>query len=64
MKTIRVGDWVSTNNWKDSEFKVTNIGVGYKKDCFETDIGELYFMDNRFNSWIRKKKQNAKLNKT
>ena len=36
---------------KDRKFQVTKINVGYKKDCFETEIGEKYFNDNRYKSW-------------
>ena len=66
MQSIRVGDHILTKFWGDARYEVTNIKVGYKKDCFETDIHELYFMDNRFSSWrkAKKVKKNDKLSKT
>jgi hypothetical protein len=61
MPTIKVGDCILTKIWKDKRFQVTKKGTGYKEDCFDTDIGERYFLDNRFKSWTKaRKKRNEK----
>ena len=54
---IQVGDYILTTFHKEKEFQVMKKGVGYKKDCFETDIHEMYFLDNRFKSWSKVKKR-------
>jgi hypothetical protein len=57
MKTVKIGDYILTNIWKDKKFKVTKKDTGYKKDCFDTEIGERYFLDNRFSTWTKVKKK-------
>jgi hypothetical protein len=56
MNAIKIGDYILTNVWKDKRFRVEKKKTGYKEDCFDTDIGERYFLDNRFKSWTRVKK--------
>lgn len=56
MTAIKVGDHIITNIWEGRRFEVTEKKTGYKKDCFDTEIGERYFLDNRFNSWTKVKK--------
>lgn len=55
---IRVNSYIETSLWKDRKFKVVEMKTGYKKDCFKTDTGEMYFMDNRFKTW-KKVSKNA-----
>jgi len=65
---MRVGDYILTEFHKDKKLKVTKKKTGFKKDCFDTDIGERYFLDNRFNSWIKvengKRKEGKSLQKS
>jgi hypothetical protein len=56
IKVMKVGDYILTEFHKDKKLKVTKKKTGFKKDCFDTDIGERYFLDNRFNSWTKVKK--------
>jgi hypothetical protein len=57
MPGIKIGDYILTEFHKDKKLKVTKKKTGFKKDCFDTDIGERYFLDNRFNSWEKVKKK-------
>lgn len=65
---MRVGDYILTEFHKDKKLKVTKKKTGFKKDCFDTDIGERYFLDNRFHSWIKvengKRKEGKSLQKS
>lgn len=67
MTAIRINDFIITSFHKDKKLKVTKNKTGYKKDCFDTDIGERFFRDNRFNSWIKvrneQQKKSSKLSK-
>jgi hypothetical protein len=63
MKTVKIGDYILTNIWKDKKFKVTKKKTGYKKDCFDTEIGERYFLDNRFKSWVLVERKGRSENK-
>lgn len=60
MPTIKVGDFILTKIWKDKKFEVTKKKTGYKEDCFDTEIGERYFLDNRFKSWTKVKQEKVK----
>jgi hypothetical protein len=57
MPGIKIGDYILTEFHKDKKLKVTKKKTGFKEDCFDTDIGERYFLDNRFNSWEKVKKK-------
>jgi hypothetical protein len=57
MPGIKIGDYILTEFHKDKKLKVTKKKTGFKKDCFDTDISERYFLDNRFNSWEKVKKK-------
>lgn len=53
---IRINEYITTKQWGKTKFKVVKKNTGYKKDCFDTDIGERYFLNNRFKSWTKVKK--------
>jgi hypothetical protein len=60
MPQLKVGDFILTKIWKDKKFEVTKKKTGYKEDCFDTEIGERYFLDNRFKSWTKVKQEKVK----
>jgi hypothetical protein len=60
MPQLKVGDFILTKIWKDKKFEVTKKKTGYKEDCFDTEIGERYFIDNRFKSWTKVKQEKVK----
>ena len=63
MKTIKVGDKIIQKYHKGVQYIVIKLNTGYKNDCFETDIHEHFFIDNRFKSWTKvRKNKNEKLN--
>jgi len=54
---IRKNNYITVNIQPGKKFKVVETKTGYKKDCFDTDIGERYFLNNRFKTWKKYEKK-------